>query len=419
MLHFAHILLIWLYVLLPPAAVVAMISVGRRRALAGSPPGSAVTLAIASWLLLGVAASMIYDLWLGGIVAPSQMLLTCYWTAALICFLKLLDYVFDGCARLLFATAAGSWKRAQRQAAAQTLRVVLLFVIGLPYMIVAAATYRPKTMQRSDSPWTDLGAARVQFQSTDGLDIAGFWTTPPAPPVNLIPNPNWGRQTLLICPGLRGGKTSYLMLAQKFLDQGYNILSFDFRANGQSDGQIISFGDHERRDVLGAVRWLRDSQPQASRRIVAIGVDTGGAALLAAAADPSSEGRALGALAVFGCYDRFDDLAASAAQMYHQPVLQWLVVQIGIPLACIQTGADLYDFSPADAAARVAPRPILFVHGRRDMLIDFDRGRSLYEAASAPKSFLWLDQMTNDQAVDDPDVADRTIQFLDTAVPML
>ena len=177
------------------------------------------------------------------------------------------------------------------------------------------------------------------------------------------------------------------MLAQKFLDHGYNVLSFDFRATrperrpdhllrrSRAAGRAWRRTLAPRFTAAGQPahrrdrhRYRRRRAPRRSRR-------------------PIVRGPRLGALAVFGCYDRFDDLAASAAQMYHQPVLQWLVVQIGIPLACIQTGADLYDFSPADAAARVAPRPILFVHGRRDMLIDFDRGRSLYEAASAPKVF--------------------------------
>ena len=76
-------------------------------------------------------------------------------------------------------------------------------------------------------------------------------------------------------------------------------------------------------------------------------------------------------------------------------------------------------FFPATAAAKIAPRPILFIHSRRDPVIDFDLGRSLFESASAPKSFLWLDDMTDDQAINDPNVASRTLRFLDTAVPML
>ena len=419
MLQIAHICLAWLYIILPPLAFLAIFSLGRRRGIAPSRLLPNVTVAIASSLLLGIAASIIYDLWLGGIVPPLQMLLTCYWAAGLICILKLLDYGIDHVTRLAFATGKGSWRRHQRRSAAQASRILLLFIIGLPYMIVAAATYRPKGLQRDDSKWLEAGASSITFEATDGLKISGFWTAAPTHISSDNPNPRWGQRTLIICPGARGGKTSYFDLANSFLDAGYNVLSFDFRGNGQSDGQFVSFGDNERRDVLGAVRWLRDNQPSASRRIVAVGIDTGGAALIAAAADPSREGEALNALAVFGCYDRFTDLATSAATISFPPPLQWLIVPVAIPLACVQTGADLWHFSPADFVQNIAPRPILFIHARKDPVITFDRGVSLYEAASAPKGHIWLDDLTDDEAVSDPRTIAQVKHFLNTAKPML
>ncbi len=97
MLHLAHNLPhLALHPPTPRRALIAIIRLARR----GARPAPAATLAIASSLLLGVGATIIYDLWLGGIIAPGQMLLTCYWTAAVICFLKLLDLTFDSFARL-------------------------------------------------------------------------------------------------------------------------------------------------------------------------------------------------------------------------------------------------------------------------------------------------------------------------------
>jgi 23S rRNA pseudouridine1911/1915/1917 synthase len=200
------------------------------------------------------------------------------------------------------------------------------------------------------------------------------------------------------------------------------VLSFDFRGQGESDGEIDSFGDRERRDVLGAVRWVRENHAQEARRIVAVGVDTGGAALLAAAADPSSEGRALDALAVFGCYDRFSSLATSAMRYSFSPALQYPFVPVALGLVSVQTGCDLCDFSPARAAEAVAPRPILFVHCRDDPVVSFESGQNLFDAASAPKSYLWLDRRTaetDEQAADDSAVANLVRRFLDTASEML
>jgi fermentation-respiration switch protein FrsA (DUF1100 family) len=38
---------------------------------------------------------------------------------------------------------------------------------------------------------------------------------------------------------------------------GYNVLTFDLRGHGQSDGWLISFGQYELRDVLGAWAYLK------------------------------------------------------------------------------------------------------------------------------------------------------------------
>jgi fermentation-respiration switch protein FrsA (DUF1100 family) len=422
MLEFAHILLMTAYFLLPPVMLVALFAAAWRKGIPTARVWPGATVAIAGSLMLGIAASIVYDLWLDGIVPPLQTLILCYWAAGLICILKLLDMGCERVSRLVFAAGRGSWRRRQRRSAAQTLRVVLLFLIGLPYMMVAAATYRPRAIQKNESPWFDAGAQTISFKSTDGLRLAGLWTATPEPQPDENTGPMWGKQTVLICPGARGGKGSYISMAGQFLDRGYNVLSFDFRGQGDSEGQIDSFGDRERCDVLGAVRWLRENHPREARRIVGVGVDTGGAALIAAAADHSRDGHAIDALAVFGCYDRFSRLADSAVSFSFRPPLDYPLVPVALGLVCVQTGCDLCDFSPARDAAEVAPRPILFIHCRYDPLITFDSGQDLYEAASAPKSYLWLDRgtaETDEQAADDSAVAARVRQFLDRATPML
>ena len=148
-------------------------------------------------------------------------------------------------------------------------------------------------------------------------------------------------------------------------------------------------------------------------------MDTGAAALLAAAADSSREGRDLDVLAVVGCYDRFDRFAASIAGVSFPPPLRWLIVPVAVPLACVQTGVDLCDFSPARAAADVSPRPILFILSQRDSVVTFDAGQRLFDAAHAPKSRLWLDDVSDEQIPSDPRVLNRALHFLNTAGPMI
>ena len=110
MLQIAHILLMSLYIVLPPLMLIGIFALPRRRSIESIGLLPNATVAIATSLLLGISASVIYDLWLGGISSPLQMLLTCYWAAGLICILKVLDLVLDNFTRLAFRAFRG-WKR--------------------------------------------------------------------------------------------------------------------------------------------------------------------------------------------------------------------------------------------------------------------------------------------------------------------
>jgi pimeloyl-ACP methyl ester carboxylesterase len=416
MLAWAHIILIVLYVVLPPLSIILALFRGRSSARAMRRSFHKLAFATIAAMLLGLAASIIYGIWLGGAVAPANVIYTCYWVAGLFCLLKLLDLAVDFISRCCLFVGKGSWLPEERRAVAQIIRVVLLFTVGLPYIIVAGATYRPKIIRNDPSAWLELGGQPVEFDSTDGLTLRGMWI-PAIPRPMLGSHSNWGHQSVIICPGARDDSATIMAIAHEMHSNGYNVLTFDFRGHGQSDGQIISFGDHERCDVLGAVRFLRAQAPAGSARIVGAGVGTGSAALLSAAADGGVEGRSIRSLVILDGYDRFDELAAGAVNDYFAPPLRWLTLHVGLPLACVQTGADLCNFAPEDAANAFAPRPILFIHGVRDRPIPFDRGQKLFDDASAPKSYLWLD--AEDDAVNDQDTASAARRFIETAVPML
>ena len=67
-----------------------------------------------------------------------------------------------------------------------------------------------------------------------------------------------------------------------------NVLLFDFRGHGESDGHTVRFGAGERRDVLAAVAYLRERRPGQARQVVGLGVSMGAATLTLAAAEVRS-----------------------------------------------------------------------------------------------------------------------------------
>jgi fermentation-respiration switch protein FrsA (DUF1100 family) len=304
-------------------------------------------------------------------------------------------------------------------------RVALLLGVGLPYVMAAVMTYRPKIVPRDD-PRSQLGFGfeRVSFKSNDGMRIAGWWIPAIEPAPAQGPRSrraarpqDFGTKTVIVCHGLAANKSNQLVLARDLVRGGYNVLIFDFRAHGESDGQLTSLGDLERQDVLAAVRWLRANHPAQAQRIFGVGASLGAAALIAAAADSSAEGQAIEAVAVYGTYDDLKLLARDIGHDRFWPPFDFILPTLGLHIAAAHAGTDLVSFRPAAEVARLWPRPILIIHGQRDTVIPFSRGERLYRAALQPKHNYWLPQGDHNRIVNDDDAAMIVKAFFDSARP--
>lgn len=309
----------------------------------------------------------------------------------------------------------------ERKILATLLRAGLLFAVGLPYVIAVAMIYRPKVI--GDNPRKQFGLPfeTVYFDATDDSRVEGWWV-PAGKPRGTAKTvgPEWGTRTVILCHGLGASKANQLVLARELVAEGYNLLAIDLRAHGGSGGQLTSFGDLERHDVLGAVRWLRTNKPTEARRINGLGVSMGAAALIAAAGDDSPEGRAIDAVAVYCTYDDLGSLADEVAKNYFSAgPMDWLVTHLSIPIASAHVGRDLTAFAPAEHAKRLAPRPILVIHGKADPLIGWGRGLDLYRAAWQPKYYLWVDGADHNAVLADPKAGKAVKEFFDGAVSIL
>ena len=424
-----HHLLTALYVALPIVAAAWAAVLARRQKSA--KPAAGFLLTCVSAAVIGVALCYFYATATSSVMSVGQVGLTCYLLAGVMSMLKGLSWLLKEAAeRAWFVHPTQTAGRARglgwaaRFAAGSVTRVAVLFAVGLPYIMAVGMVYRPKVVG-GDTPKQQLAAdyEPVGFDSTDGVRLSGWWiparprpaagprsddgpatkpsadarapaaatkASPDDTPAAAAAADDWGRKTVVLCHGLGANKANQLALARDLVLNGYNILAFDFRAHGQSGGQLSSFGDRERFDVLGAVRWVRANRPAESRRLFGLGVSMGGAALLAAAAEPTDDARAIDAVAVFSTYDSFATLSNDVTSNYFVAPLGWLARHVGVPLASAHVGADLRAFSPAAAADRLAPRPLMVVHGRSDHLIPFETGVRLFDQASSPKLRLWV-----------------------------
>ena len=76
-------------------------------------------------------------------------------------------------------------------------------------------------------------------------------------------------------------------LAHRLFEEGYNLLLFDLRGHGSSEGDQISGGYFERWDVLGAYDYLVEERGVTAGKVGLMGYSMGGVtSILAAVEEP-------------------------------------------------------------------------------------------------------------------------------------
>jgi len=399
----------WVYFLLPIAAVPWAIRAGRRGSVRGAPQ-SLAGICLAGGLL-GIALAKTWSWLLGARVSTGQTAVTMYWMTATLCMLAGINLVVN---RWLRRAVRGCVVRSTSNARRRFFALVsgllvagkgaLMTFVGVSVLAATLLSFRPKVVH-DGTPTTILDAPfeAIDFRATDGTALRGWWIPAPGPETG-------ARETVLLCHGFGADKASVLPVARDLLASGFNVLAFDFRAYGESGGHLSTFGDIERRDVLGAVRWLKNHHPQQSRRILGLGINMGAAALLAAASDPGPEGQSIDAIAAV---DPFDDLGAWLSDLADErvaPLAGVFVARVALPLAGAQCGVDLCHWSPAGDAQNLWPRPLLVMHAGKDSLVPLAAGQALFDSALQPKYHYWIEGETPRQMLYRDDLAARVIR---------
>jgi pimeloyl-ACP methyl ester carboxylesterase len=162
------------------------------------------------------------------------------------------------------------------------------------------------------------------------------------------------------------------------------VVAFDFRGHGRSGGRS-TLGDKEINDLDVAIRYARELGYE---RIVSVGFSMGASVVL------RHEGLLGGADAVISVSGpgRWYYRGTVAMRRVHWGVenrLGRLIVQTFLHTRITNGRWDPVPVPPADAAAKIAPTPLLIVHGDKDMFFPVDHAEQLFEAAHQPKE-LWI-----------------------------
>jgi alpha-beta hydrolase superfamily lysophospholipase len=217
----------------------------------------------------------------------------------------------------------------------------------------------------------------VRFAAADGVELGGW----------LVPHAQ-ARGNVIFCHGHGRSRGHVAGLLETLHGLGLNVLAFDFRGHGDSEGHTSTFGHREVDDLLGAEAYLRRRFP--GQPLFLVGVSLGAAVSLQALP------RLPGVRGVWceGCFARLND--AVEGQFAWLPAgLRGPLVSLYYRLAWLDCGFWGPDISPAECLGRTAGVPIYFCHGQQDELVPFDRGVDLYEGYAGPKWCWWPEDATH------------------------
>lgn len=231
------------------------------------------------------------------------------------------------------------------------------------------STLTPQTLQ--------LNYENVTFRTSDNIMLSGWF----------IPSTNPRAKTIIILHGYPADKGDVLP-AMAFLHSSYNLLFFDFRYFGKSEGNFTTIGKREVLDLLAAIQFLHH---KGIHEVGVWGFSMGGAvAIMTAPQAPEIK-----AIVAESSYANLDLMVE---HYYRLPVVRYPLAWLTRLWARIFLGYDLKIISPAKAAQQIHI-PIMIIHSKQDDIIPFEHALLLQQALSknTKAKFLFIDNAWHGQ----------------------
>jgi fermentation-respiration switch protein FrsA (DUF1100 family) len=229
------------------------------------------------------------------------------------------------------------------------------FVYGLRWL-ESLMTFQPDRMTEKEKSLLPEGAESVWFNSTDGTRLNGwFFESQSGPEI----------ATVIFFHGNGGNIGNVGWVGQHFAKRGFDVLLFDYRGYGASDGVAANESDLYA-DGDAAVAFVRNEKGARPEQIILYGQSLGTAIV----ADVASRG-VFGGVVLESGFSSASSVAASA--------LPWL------PRFLHFLGKNRFESARKLASVK---SPILITHGDPDHTIPTNESKMLFTSANEPKKLL-------------------------------
>ncbi len=243
----------------------------------------------------------------------------------------------------------------------------------LPLLLVTALLggcgdglfYQPSHTEYGTPQQVGQKYEEVYFTSRDGTRLHGWF----------IPAQGRPKATIVHFHGNAQNISAHYAFVAWLPRQGYNVFTFDYRGYGKSEGKPGRSGIHE--DAQAALDYIAARQDTGTPNLVVLGHSLGGAIGIVAAAERT---QGIRAVIIDSTFTAYRDIARDKA---HEVPLVGSVA--GSAPSLLASNA----YNPIDYVARIAPIPLLLMHGTDDAVIPIAHSQRLFEQAGAPKQ-LWV-----------------------------
>jgi|Deesub1362B_J571_1020462.scaffolds.fasta_scaffold00020_56 dipeptidyl aminopeptidase/acylaminoacyl peptidase len=254
--------------------------------------------------------------------------------------------------------------------------ILILVVVFIAF--VAFVSYRLIKPPREISTWTpkDLGFDYKEFwlKTRDNLKLHAWWID------------QGNEKTIIPLHGYTASKwneTYMKPIIEILLKAGYNLLVFDFRTHGRSEGKYTTIGDKELIDLISAVEWLKENYPKKAKRIGLIGYSMGGIVTIRALAEDKRIN-----VGIADSPPVYIDKTGARGIKYFAGLPTWFYLFIKPLSRIISRGKEIDMMEYANKIKK----PLLLIAGEKDPLVLQEEIREFYEQNKKinPNIELWI-----------------------------
>jgi len=270
-----------------------------------------------------------------------------------------------------------------------------LLFLCLSWLLLSACTslfFHPQARLVRTPTQLGLAYEDVYFMAADGVRLHAWWL--PASTEKVA-------GTVLFLHGNAENISTHIGSVAWLPSQRFNVFLFDYRGYGLSQDKPHLKGLHL--DVEAALTTVIQRVGTSSKLIV-FGQSLG-ASLAITSLAISAHRHLIKALVIDSAFSSYRDITREKLANF------WLTWAFQLPLSLAVNNT----YRPLEDIARLAPIPILIIHGTADKTIPAHHAQRLYAAAGEPKQLWLIPNKYHIQSLSSANVRQRLLEYLNTS----